>query len=269
MDRNTLPFLRVATRNRLRERKLRRVLGPDLGRPVSWQATDKPLVGETAAIFESSHDVHKWSQYFEAYDAVLAPLRDRPIRMLEIGVFRGGSLEMWRKYLHPDSLIVGVDIDPGCATFDDPDRNIHVRIGPQQDTAFLRGVIDEFGPFDVILDDGSHVNSHIIDSFTFLFPNALADSGAYMVEDIHANYWWTHADQPATFVDFTTSLIDAMHAHYFSTVGEQLFHAGDAKRETAIQVPFATTIVGKIEFYDSIAVIHRRNRELPRSIFRA
>ncbi|MGJ0117913.1 class I SAM-dependent methyltransferase [Williamsia sp. MIQD14] len=269
MDRNTLPFLRVAARTRLRERKLRRILGPDLSRPVSWQATDNPLVGETAEIFELSHDVHKWSQYFEAYDAVLAPLRDRPIRMLEIGVFRGGSLEMWRTYLHPDSVIVGVDIDPDCARFDDPDRDIHVRIGPQQDTAFLRRVIDEFGPFDVILDDGSHVNSHIIDSFTYLFPNALADNGTYMVEDIHANYWWTHADRSETFVDLTKWLIDAMHAHYFDNIGESAFHAGGAERKQVVRVPFATTIVGKIEFYDSVAVIHRRIRELPRSIFRA
>jgi 23S rRNA U2552 (ribose-2'-O)-methylase RlmE/FtsJ len=93
--------------------------------------------------------------------------------MLEIGVARGGSLQMWRRYLHPESTIVGIDIDSPTKQFDDPGRQVHVRIGSQADTRFLQTVIDEFGlfdVFDVIVDDGSHMNSHIAQTFRYLFP---------------------------------------------------------------------------------------------------
>jgi len=50
--------------------------------------------------------ITKWSHYFPVYEKHFAPLRDKPIKLLEIGVLNGGSLEMWRKYFHPDSVIV-------------------------------------------------------------------------------------------------------------------------------------------------------------------
>ncbi len=76
--------------------------------------------------------------------------------MLEIGVWRGGSLQIWRRYLHPESVIAGIDIDPTARRFDDPSQRVQVRIGGQQDISFLQSVVSELGPFDVILNDGSH-----------------------------------------------------------------------------------------------------------------
>jgi len=96
--------------------------------------------------------------------------------MLEIGVYKGGSLaDVGGEYLHPEFVHRGLSTSTlECERFDDPALNIHVRIGPQQDTAFLReGPADEFAPFDVILDDGSHMNSHMIGTFQWLFPHAL------------------------------------------------------------------------------------------------
>lgn len=65
---------------------------------------------------------HKWLHYFEASQDVFDGLRSRPIRMLEIGVYHGASLAMWRRCLHPDSVIVGIDIDPTCARFEAAER---------------------------------------------------------------------------------------------------------------------------------------------------
>jgi hypothetical protein len=189
--------------------------------------------------------------------------------MLEIGVFHGGSLEMWRRFLHPESVIVGVDIDPETQKFDDPQRHIHVRLGAQQDLGFLRDVVNEFGPFDVILDDGSHISSHMIDSFRYLFPNGLADGGVYVVEDIHANYWMGFRDKPTTFADFTRWLTDAVHGHYLGAESESYFRTDGPERRERFQVPYAT-IIGRIEIYDSVTVIHRTNgqRATPRTIFK-
>ncbi|KRD09597.1 hypothetical protein ASE48_06075 [Mycobacterium sp. Root265] len=248
-----------------------RTLGTDLGAGETWSASDPPLPGgELSEIFSQTDNVHKWAHYLPSYDLVLAPCKSRPVRMLEIGVARGGSLQMWRRYLHPDSVIVGIDIDPSTAQFDDPSTAQHVRIGGQQDISFLKSVNAEFGPFDVILDDGSHVASHLKGSFRYLFPNALADGGVYVVEDIHTNYWVGWRDTPTTFVDFTKSLVDAMHAPYQAARTETDFRSGGANRLKEVRVPRAAKLIDKIEFYDSVAAVHRAKtpRDLPRSVYR-
>jgi hypothetical protein len=222
-----------------------------------------------ASIFATTDDIHKWPHYLPIYESALAAFRSRPIRMLEIGVYLGGSLQMWRRYLHPESVIVGVDIDAECKRFDNPAEKVHVRIGGQQDTEFLGEVGAEFGPFDVILDDGSHMTSLMVETIRYLlFPNALVDGGIYIVEDIHSNYWTPHRDSVMSFVDFTKWLIDAMHAHYQVTRSEFEFRVGDAHRRAGVTVPVATTLLERVEFYDSIAVVHRGRRELPCSVRR-
>ena len=253
-------------------RRMLEALGPDLGAETTWSWTsDAPHPeGELASIFATTDNIQKWLHYLPVYGSTLAAFRSRPIRMLEIGVARGGSLQMWRRYLHPESIIVGIDIDPACRRFDDPPQRLHVRIGGQQDVPFLQGVVSEFGPFDVILDDGGHMTSQMAKTFRYLFPNALAPGGVYIVEDIHSNYWTEYRDSAMSFVDFTKWLIDAMHAHYQVTDGEPDFRVGDSHRRAEVTVPVATTLLEKVEFYDSIAVVHRAqgHRELPRSVYR-
>ena len=97
-------------------------------------------------------------------------------------------MQMWRRYLHPESVIVGIDINPTTRRFDEPSQRLHVRIGGQQDISFLESVVTELGPFDVILDDGSHMTSHMVQTFRYLFPNGLASGGIYIIEDIGTNY---------------------------------------------------------------------------------
>ncbi len=246
-------------------------LGPDLATEVTWSARDVELNGELGPIFATTNDIHKWAHYLPIYESALAKFREHPIRMLEIGVARGGSIQMWRRYLHPESVIVGIDIDPETKRFDNPSQGVHVRVGGQQDIPFLRSVVEEFGAFDVILDDGSHMTSHMVDTFRYLFPNALADCGIYIVEDIHCNYWRSYRDTPTTFVDFTKQLIDAMHTQYLRARHEdRSFRVDDPDRLAEVTVPIATTLLDKIEFHDSIAVFHRAQgqRELPCSIYR-
>jgi Methyltransferase domain len=246
-------------------------LGPELSAEVSWAASDVPAPdGEMASIFAATQNVFKWLHYLPVYESALSAFRSRPIRMIEIGVWQGGSLQLWRRYLHPESVIVGIDIDPTARRFDDPSQRVHVRIGGQQDISFLQSVVSELGPFDVILDDGSHMTSHMVQTFRHLFPNGLASGGVYIVEDIHTNYWKAYRDNPMSFVDFTKWLIDAMHAHYQVTGTELTFRASDSHRLTELSVPLATTLIEKVEFYDSIALIHRANgrREVPCSVHR-
>jgi hypothetical protein len=203
---------------------------------------------------------HKWLHYFEVYDTLFAAIRPRPIRMLEIGVYRGGSLRMWREVLHAESVIVGIDIDPNCARFDSPAERIHVCIGDQTDPAFLAAVASEFGPFDVILDDGSHICSHMIASFGHLFLSALAPRGIYIVEDTHTNFWQEYRDSPYSFVDLAKDLVDVMHSHYPLRPGEPAYRIGygEAEQGASLSVPRIAAQVQDIAFYDSIIAIRKQ-----------
>jgi hypothetical protein len=201
---------------------------------------------------------HKWMHYFEVYDSLLAPLQGRPIRMLEIGVYRGASLEMWRRFLHPGSLIVGIDIDPGCKRFDRPEENVHVRIGSQADGDFLDAVVREFGPFDVVLDDGSHMCSHMIASFGHLYLPALVDDGLYIAEDTQTNFWREYRDRSYSFIDLCKDLVDVMHTHYPLAEGEQAWRIGHAAKVAALEVPRLGAQIRDITFHDSIVVIRKR-----------
>lgn len=76
--------------------KMLQALGPDLSRSVTMTADDSvPEETSIGRIFEGTHDVHKLRHYLPIYERVLTNAG----KMLEIGVDRGGSLEMWRQYL--------------------------------------------------------------------------------------------------------------------------------------------------------------------------
>ena len=137
--------------------------------------------------YNRPHNIcQKWSHYFRVYERFFSPLRGKPdLRMLEIGVSQGGSLDMWRNYFGQDALIVGVDVVQQCKIFEQ--GNTKVRIGSQEDRAFLKSIIEEFGEFDIVLDDGGHTMSQQVVSFEELY-NSVRPGGVYLVEDCHTNY---------------------------------------------------------------------------------
>lgn len=158
--------------------------------------------------------LHKWLHYFDIYERHFERFRDRPIKMLEIGVHGGGSLDMWREYFHPSSQIVGIDINPDCSQH--AHDNIEVHIGSQDDVRFLKKVADQYGGFDVVLDDGSHVNSHVIKTFETLY-DRVSTTGVYMVEDMHTSYrprFGGGLRKNGTFIEFAKHKIDEINAHH-------------------------------------------------------
>lgn len=257
-------------------------LGPDLVAEVTWRAIDTPLVGPFADLLRAGQwNINKMAHYMPVYESTFGD-RHRPVRMLELGVNLGGSLELWRKYFtHPDSVIVGVDYNEKCARFEDPGHNLFVRIGKQQDQEFLRSVVEEFGLFDIILDDGSHIPSYTLRSFQCLFVHGLNDGGVYLVEDLHSCYSPDSSepfpdlddanDGSPQFIEFVVHLMNVMHTHWLQTpTGDDIdkFEPDNPAYQDSFQVPLATTIIKSIELHDAVVVIRRGQRELPRMIRR-
>lgn len=196
--------------------------------------------------------ISKWSHYLPIYDRHLSGFRGRPVRMLEIGVFKGGSLQLWRKYLGKDATIFGIDIDESTSRFDDEDAR--VRIGSQADPNFLRYVVAEMGGIDIVLDDGSHVAPHQRISFETLYP-LLNKNGLYVVEDLHTAYWHGYFEggfrRRGTFIEEMKSLIDDVHYPWHRR--RQRFAGVHESAEA-------------IHFYNSMVVIEKRDVEAPTHI---
>jgi hypothetical protein len=139
------------------------------------------------------HGTDKWGLHFytPVYNSFLRLMRRQPVRLLEIGIggynlqsVGGASLSMWAEYF-PEGRIVGIDVADKRLNLD---PRIEVRRGSQDDPEFLTRVCDELGPFDIIIDDGSHVPQHVTSSFSVLFPR-LRNGGFYMIEDVQTTFW--------------------------------------------------------------------------------
>jgi hypothetical protein len=152
---------------------------------------------------ESYFDAHiegpglfKWRHYFDIYERHLARFRDRPVNMVEIGVFGGGSMQMWRDYLGPQSHIYGIDIDPECKALEA--EGIDVMIGDQADPAFWKQFLSAAPTIDIVLDDGGHAADQQAVTLEHLLPR-LSPGGVYLCEDIHGSFHAFHS-----FVDGLT-----------------------------------------------------------------
>lgn len=149
--------------------------------------SDKDL-SALAKIYNTDKSGHSYPPIYEQW---FAPLRMKPIRLLEIGVggyarvhIGGESLRMWKKYF-PNGKITGIDIYDKSAY---EKERIRIYQGDQSDKHFLHEVSQKEGPFDIIIDDGSHQQSHIITSFESLFP-LMSPGGIYVIEDTQTSYW--------------------------------------------------------------------------------
>jgi hypothetical protein len=213
-----------------------------------WQAlSTNPLFAYFVAN-RGGTPLDKWVHYFPIYDRHLARYRGTAARVLEVGVYRGGGLDLLRHYLGADAYLVGIDIDPTAAA--SLEGKYPVEIGDQADGEFLRGVVEGHGPFDVVIDDGGHTMTQQIASVEALFP-VLKGGGTYLVEDCHTSYWPDYADPDdptRTFIGWAKDRIDDLHAYHHST-------------EQSLVQPWQTDLAG-IHAYDSV-VVFDKERHVP------
>lgn len=186
--------------------------------------------------------IHKCDHYFPIYERHFSRFRGGAPRILEIGVFHGGSLDMWRTYFGPGTHIVGVDIEERCRQLGRDD--VTIRIGDQGDPAFMASLVDD-GPFDIVIDDGSHLPRHQILALDTLWP-AVRTGGILLVEDLCTNYWPEYGcapRQPGTFIERVKPLIDDINAYNTRTEG---FEPTDWTRT-----------IGGMHVYDSVVVFDK------------
>lgn len=121
--------------------------------------------------------------YAPIYDALFTPLRQKQIRLLEIGVAFGPSMKLWLDYF-PQAIVIGVDVAPHFQT---NDPRYYEVIADQTDASKMQWVAKSYGPFDIVIDDGCHLASAAYVSFEALWPGVRA-GGLYIIEDT-GTYW--------------------------------------------------------------------------------
>lgn len=179
-----------------------------------WELTD------LAVRFGSDKWGSHW--YTPLYDRYFHALRDDRVRVLEIGIGGyhlpdqgGASLRMWKRYFRR-GVVHGLDVYDKQGI---DETRLRTHRGDQGDPGYLDQFAAEIGPLDIVIDDGSHLNQHVITSFHALFPH-VRPGGLYVIEDVQTAYWpgWggregaaAPAESTTTSIDMVKALIDGLH----------------------------------------------------------
>ncbi|MBZ9566655.1 class I SAM-dependent methyltransferase [Modicisalibacter tunisiensis] len=205
----------------------------------------------------------KWSLYLDEYERLFAPIRNKPIHLLEIGVQNGGSLEIWGEYFPQAQKIVGCDINPACAQLNYRKPTINVVIGDVNKDDTLAQVFKHAEQYDIVIDDGSHTSQDIIHTFCTLLPH-VKQGGLFVAEDLHCSYWKKFNGglyEPRAAMAFFKALADIPNFEHWGLEGHTRrrvlapFGISEELTETLL------TEIHSVEFINSMCVINRQPAE--------
>lgn len=185
------------------------------------------------------HGIWKWEHYFDIYHRHFAKFVGRKVDVLEIGVYSGGSLEMWRSYFGEKSRIYGVDIQDVCREYEND--HVSIFIGDQEDRAFWRNFKEKVEGIDILIDDGGHTPEQQRITLEEMLPH-LRPGGVYLCEDV--------LDLPRRFNEFTT---------FASTLVHELNEANYVPRSAVLSTNVSQfqSAVHSIHFYPYVVVIEK------------
>lgn len=165
----------------------------------------------------------KWNLYLDEYDRLFQPYRDKAVRLLEIGVQNGGSLDVWSKYFSEADALVGCDINEKCKALEYEDKRISVIVNDANSEEAEKAILAKSPSFDVVIDDGSHTSEDIVQSFARYFPH-LSEGGVYVAEDLHCSYWQEFGGglfDPHSSISFFKHLSDLVNYEHWGIKKER------------------------------------------------
>jgi len=202
----------------------------------------------------------KWNIYLDTYEEKLSSLKKSPIKLFEIGVLNGGSLEIFSKYFENAELILGCDIDKNCQKLKYTENNIKLIVGDVNSDEISNQIIKN-GDFDIIIDDGSHTSKDIVTSFCKYFKHLKYD-GIYIVEDLHASYQKEHGGglfYPISSMNFFKKLVDIINFEHWGIKKEKNFILRTFKQNYQINMDSINfDEIHSIEFINSLCFIKKK-----------
>jgi hypothetical protein len=202
----------------------------------------------------------KWSTYLEIYERLFKTFRNKPVRLLEIGVQNGGSLEIWRKYFPTSRVIVGCDINPDCSRLRFVDDAIKLVIGDINSDEVHSKIVTCSAEYDIIIDDADHRSSDIVRSFAQYFGN-LAEGGLYIVEDLHCSYWRSFEGglyDPYSSMSFFKRLLDVINKEHWRLPRDRAEALAAFSRKYSVAFDEAVLAsIHSIEFSNSLVIVRK------------
>ena len=184
--------------------------------------------------------IWKFLHYFPIYERYFSQFRGKEVHILEIGIYSGGSLEMWREYFGPRCSVYGVDIEPNCKTYEN--SSVRVFIGDQSDRTFWKDFKKQVPILDIVIDDGGHEPEQQIATLEELLPH-LRPGGIYLCEDIIRPF--------NLFSSYLCGMAQNLNAFEFEA------HLDDNERRQICKAQPLQTALQAIHFYPFAAVLER------------
>ena len=210
----------------------------------NFNKTDIVISNDLDDYFENhkeGHGIWKWKHYFEIYDSHFNKFRNEPVTILEIGIYSGGSLEMWKTYFGNKCNIIGLDIEESCKVYNE--ERVSVYIGDQADRSFWKKLRKEVKSVDIIIDDGGHLPHQQLVTLEESL-DMLSPGGVYLCEDITGKF--------NPFLSYLDGLKRALH--------------DDSQKHSkgGVQPNFFQKMIKSVTYYPFVVVLEKRDRELER-----
>jgi SAM-dependent methyltransferase len=185
--------------------------------------------------------IWKWMHYFDIYHRHFSKFIGREVHVLEVGIYSGGSLSMWREYFGKGCHVYGVDIEEACMAYEDV--GIKMFIGDQADRSFWTRVKNAVPTIDILIDDGGHLPEQQRITLEEMLPY-IAPGGVYLCEDIHGVF-----NHFAAYVQGLAS-------------GLNLCETREETSGLACTLSNFQAAISSIHLYPFVAVIEKRERSL-------
>lgn len=190
--------------------------------------------------------IWKCLHYFDIYDRHFAGFRGREVHILEIGIYSGGSLQMWKEYFGPNAKVYGVDIEPACKAFEDESTKIF--IGDQEDAAFWKRFKEQVPTLDIVIDDGGHKPSQQTVTLEELLPH-IRPGGIYLCEDVVAPF--------NQFTSYVSGLVHELNTYNILTADPSNQQTPLIGKPTGFQ-----SAIDSIHSYPFVTVIEKRRNPM-------
>lgn len=191
----------------------------------------------------------KYDNYFPAYEALLNKYVGQEVTVIEVGIYNGGSLFMWRKFFGSKARIIGIDLNPDAREWEK--HGFEIYIGDQSSDLFWTELFQKIGMIDVLIDDGGHTNRQQIVTSHYAIQN-INDGGVLIVEDVHTNYFREFGNPfRYSFVNFAHRIVDGINSRAY------------ALRRTYAQY---STRVYSVSFFESMVAFQIDSRLCKQSV---
>lgn len=162
---------------------------------------------QMAKLGEEATNKHSWHGYMSQYDREISQWKNSRIKILEFGVFGGGSLLLWHDAF-PKAQVIGVDRRSGVGKLARGLDRVTILQGMQADDAFLTAQVKPLGPFHIVIDDASHRPADQLGTFKSIWPHVVP-GGVYVIEDLFVDYKYRKAD--LSTIEFLKSIVDRIY----------------------------------------------------------